>query len=212
MTTAPEKYPPTLAAKILQSLDAMIRQVETVIDRHAAHADALAKGTCRELGRVSNGMRAINAAVQDHISLTVAGSLELTPHESIARERLVEFLGECGTSWTQIGEKLAAERFVDEKGREFKRERMILMAISAAGGVRYAHGESDAGKFLFDLFNLPRLVGGLGGLAPIVRSCFNGEPKYGLIWRFAQPADCLTATVVDDDADLEPKQEQGTPA
>ena len=81
-----------------------------------------------------------------------------------------------------------------------------MLAISAAGGHRYALGvpveDPNAAPRRFDLFNLPREVGGLGGLAPLVRACFNGTPKYGMVWRFATPTDGLTAETVDDDADV----------
>ncbi len=198
---------PALSSAMARSLRAMDRQVNLVIDRHAESPSALARGTTRELGRVSNGLIAIANKLEDEAALVVASAIEASPEEARILDRLSELLTHRGTSWTDVSETLAAEGAFAAGGKDYKRERLIFLAIAAAGGMRYAIGSpadpTDPGApRLFDLFNLPAEVGGAGGLAPLVRSCYNGEIKYGMTWRFATAADCLAFTVVDDDVDL----------
>lgn len=199
---------PGLAQQIIRSLEAMKRQAQIVSDRYASDPSALGKGTRRAMHELGNGMDEVKRAIEKEVSLVVSGAIEVNAAESAALDRLTELLPDLAASWSDVAERLAREGFDDGNGRAFRRERLILLAIAAASGRRYAlgsrAGETGGGR-LFDLFNLPREVGGAGGLAPIVRACYTGATRYAMTWRFASQADCSTAAVVDDDADLTPE-------
>ncbi len=144
--------------------------------------------------------------------MIVAGFVgDLDASETEALEPLAEALSNVSNrlrSWGEIGELLAAKGFEDALGRPFKRERLILLAVAAAGGKRFvlgtpgdARAAADDRARLYDLLNLPAEIGGRGGFAPIVRSCFDGELKYARTWRFATSQDCLTVEPVVDEVD-----------
>lgn len=182
--------------------------LESVVNRYAADASALGKGTRRELLRVIDGIGEVRRCVEADAALFVANMFDTDDAAKRAQPRLVELLkAGGGLSWDDLSEQLHAEGFRDKAGHAYKKARLVSLAISASRS-RYAVGTpatGDGEPRLFDLLNLPREVGGAGGLAPIVRRCYDGAPCYQMRWRFAEASDLLAAHVVDDDADLPPE-------
>lgn len=191
----------------------MENAVEMIADRYASDPSALGRGTRRELARVAAGLGEVRRAIETETALIVAGVLEVDDAGRAVLPRLQALLAEPGRSWDEVGEVLAAEAFLDSDGRPYRKARLVKLAIASAGGSRYAYGRrtDETDGRLFDLLNLPREVGGAGGLAPIVRGCYDHAPRYQMIWRFADASDLLAATIVDDDADLpdEPAAPEG---
>lgn len=198
---------PDLATRIVKSCRALEQAADTISDRFSSDPTALGKGTRRELARMSAGIAEIRRAIETETSVVVAGVLEVKVNEAPFLDKLTELLALRTPSWDEIGEKLALEGLVDTAGRPLRRTRLVHLAIAAAGGRRYACGSpypvtaSRAEDRTFDLFNLPREVGGAGGLAPIVRGCYDRAPRYEMLWRFATASDLVTAPVVDDSDD-----------
>lgn len=204
---------PDLTAQIIASLAACEKQNDIICERLAVMPGQIMRSVRSEIDRVSKGLSEIRRAMHNDLSLTTAGAIETTPHETRALDQLVVLLTGTPDSWTLVATKLADAGYTDDRGREFKRDRLIHMAIAAAGigGARYARGCPVAGEVLapadgpklYDLFNLPRLVGGAGGLAPIVRGCYDGGIRYGMTWRFAGEKDLARFPIADDDDDLD---------
>lgn len=206
---------PALATNMINSMAAMQRQLDLITDRMAADPSQLSRSVRRELARVHDGLGECRRALEGETSIVIAATVEVTERERAMFPRLVELLAQKSTSWTQVGETLAAEGWHDGD-KVYKKDRLVSLALAAADGKRYARGvpekdgvTNEAEAALYDLFNLPESVGGMGGQAPIIRSCYDRQPKYGMIWRFATPADCMITPVVDDDADLDQDAEDG---
>ncbi len=201
---------PSLAVKIIDSCEAMERSALVIAERMAPDPSALSKGIQREVTRLSHGIGEVRRAIQTEVSMMMTGAVEVSTSEALALDRLGGLLSSDlssirAKSWGELGEQLAAEGFSDDSLRSFKKERLIQLAIAAAGNKRYAHGSPSRNSDgrLFDLLNLPAEVGGQGGLGPIVRACYDGSVKYGQVWRFATPLDCATSKVADDSDDEE---------
>lgn len=210
---------PDLATRLIKSLRALEQQADTIADRYSSDASALGKGTRRELSRMSDGVAEIRRALETETSAVVAGVLEVSDHERKYFDRLSELLPQRTKSWDEIGEILAAEGLVDKANHALKRNRLAHLAIAAAGGKRYAcasaypvtAASSKNEDRTFDLFNLPKEVGGAGNLHAIVRGIYDRVPRYEMLWRFATPSDLMTSpVVVDDDEDDDDETDTST--
>lgn len=200
---------PALATNMINSMAAMQRQLDLINDRMAADPSQLSRNVRRELARVHDGLGECRRALESETTIVIAATVEVTDRERAMFPRLIELLSAKSTSWTQVGETLAAEGWQDGE-KVYKKDRLVSLALAAADGKRYARGvpekdgvTNDAEAALFDLFNLPQSVGGIGGQAPIIRSCYTHLRCYGMVWRFATAQDCMITPVVDDDADLD---------
>lgn len=204
---------PDVAIRMIRSCEAMERQIQILIDRHSGPS-ALAAGTRRALGDMGNGILAFRNVLQNEVSLIMSGFVDVEPRERPALDRLTYLLADPANrllAWNTLGEKLAAEGHTDARGRAYTKDRLIKLALAAAGGKRYAYGVPTTSRVpgaepegqIFDLLNLPNKVGGRGGLGPIVRACYDGCVKYDMTWRFATPQDCVVAASTVDDTDDE---------
>ena len=201
---------PEITKRMGRSLRDMETAITLIVDRLASDrvpSPALLNGIRREIDRVGAGLATVRRVIEAEAATVNAAALDVTDRERAFFEPLARMLRTSPLGWDEIGEALAeAHGVVDDVGRPLTRTRLVRLAI--ANGSRYAIGrfvddETDEGR-AFDLLNLPREVGRAGGLAPLVRACYDGAPRYRMIWRFALPEDQLTANgVVDDDADLD---------
>ena len=189
-----------IASKISRSIDAIVTGLDLIDGRFANETSALARGTRRELSRITDGLSEIKRAVDAEASQVSAAAVgDVTPAEASSLRHMVCLLStERLLSWDAIGESLSPP---------VRKGRLVQLALHAAGAPRYAVGVTlaDKGNTLrvFDLLNLPREVGGASGLAAIVRACYDGSPRYALRWRFAFPSDLHLQIVTDDDDDIE---------